>query len=60
MIKSCYVYSGVQSSPLFNLVQLEQNIVAFYIAGKPHIRLDGIRTVFRFKNIPNETVLENK
>ena len=60
LIKSCYVYNGVKSSPLFDLDQLEQNVVAFYIAGKPQIQLDSIRTIFRFRNSPNEITLGNK
>ena len=54
------MYSGVQSSPLFDLDQLEKNVVAFYIAGKPQIQLDSIRTIFRFRNSPHEMTLGNK
>ena len=60
LVKSCYMYSGVQCSPLFDLDQLEQNVVAFYIAGKPRIQLEKIRTIFRFRNSPNETTLGNR
>ena len=60
LIKSYYVYDGGQSSPLFDLDQLEQYVVGFYIAGKPQIQLDSIRTVFRFRNSPNDITLGNK
>ena len=58
LIKSCCIYNG--ANPLFDLEQLEQNVVAFYIAGKPLIKLDDIRIVFRFRDSPNETTLGNK
>jgi len=60
LIKSCYMYNRNQSNPLFDLERLEQNVVAFYIAGKPLITLDDIRIIFRFRNSPNETTLGNK
>ena len=60
LIKSCSMYNGVQSSPLFDLEQLEQSVVAFYIAGKPLITLDDMRIIFRFRDSPNETTLGNK
>jgi len=60
LIKSCFVYNGVQSSSMFDLEQLEQKIVSFYIAGKSVIISEDIRTVFRFRDSPNETALGNK
>jgi len=60
LIKSNNMYNGVQSSPMFDLEQLEQNVIAFYIAGKPQIWLNNIRTIFRFRNSPNETTLGNR
>jgi len=60
LIKSCCMYNGVQPCPMFDLEQLEQNVVAFYVAGKPQIQLDNIRTIFRFRNSPNETTLGNR
>jgi len=54
------MYNGAQSNPMFDLKQLEQNVVAFYIAGKPLIALDDIRIIFRFRDSPNETTLGNK
>jgi len=52
------MYNG--ANPLFDLEQLEQNVVACYIAGKPLIKLDDIRIIFRFRDSPNETTLGNK
>ena len=60
LIKSCYMYNGDQSSPKFDLEQLEQNVVAFYIAGKSLITSDDIRIVFRFRDSPTETNLGNR
>jgi len=60
LIKSCFLYNDVQSSPLFDLDKLEQNIVAFYVAGKPQIQMDSMRTIFRFKNPLHEDALRNK
>ena len=58
LINSHYVYIGSQSTAVFDLDQLEQNVVKFYIAGKPLIAIDGsIRTVFRFRNSPTENTL---
>ena len=58
LINSHYVYNGIQLSAMFDLVQLEQDVVKFYIAGKPLIAIDdGIRTVFRFRNSPTENTL---
>jgi len=54
------MYNGVQSSPLFDLEQLEQNVVTDYIAGKPLITLDDIKIIFRFRDSPNEATLGNK
>ena len=54
------MYNGVQTNPLFDLEQLEQSVVAFYIAGKPLIISDDIRIIFRFRDSPNETTLGNK
>ena len=45
---------------MFDLDQLEQNVVAFYIAGKPRIELGNIKIIFRFRNSPNETTLGNR
>ena len=60
LIKSCSMYNGANSSPIFDLKQLEQNIVAFHIAGKPQIQSGSIRTIFRFRNSPNDTILRNR
>ena len=43
---------------MFDLIQLEQDIVKFYVTGKPLIATDGeIRTVFRFKQSPTGNIL---
>ena len=60
LINSHYVYNGIQSTAEFDLVQLEQDVVKFYIAGKPSIATDSsssIRSVFRFRNSPTEYTL---
>ena len=58
LINSHYVYNGSQSTAIFDLDQLEQDVVKFYIAGKPLIAIDNsIRTVFRFRNSPTEDTL---
>ena len=54
------MYNGVQSSSMFDLEQLEQNVVAFYIAGKPLITSNDIKIIFRFRDSPNEITLGNK
>ena len=52
------MYNGIQSIAMFDLHQLEQDVVKFYIAGKPLIAIDSsIRTVFRFRNSPTEIAL---
>ena len=46
---------------MFDLHQLEQDVVKIYIAGKPLITFDSLRIVFRFRNLPTENTLsENK
>lgn len=58
LINSHYVYNDTQSTAKFDLVQLEQDVVKFYIAGKPSIAADSsIRAVFRFRNSPTENTL---
>ena len=58
LIKSHYIYNGLQSIPMIDLDQLEQAVIKFYIAGKPLIINDSsIRTIFRFRNSPNETTV---
>ena len=58
LINSHYIYNGIQSTAVFDLVQLEQDVVKFYIVGKPLIAIDSsIRTVFRFRNSPKENTL---
>ena len=55
LINNHYVYDGIWSTGKFDLIQLEVDVVKFYIAGKPLITSDGrFRTVFRFKNSPTE------
>ena len=52
LINSHYVYNDIYSIAKFDLNQLEQDVVKFFIAGKPLIVFDGnFRTVFRFKNL---------
>ena len=52
LINSHYVYNDIYSIGKFDLNQLEQDVVKFYIAGKPLIVFDdNVRTVFRFKNL---------
>ena len=61
LINSHYVYDGIQSIAMFDLNRLEEDVVKIYIAGKPLITFDNIRTVFRFRNLPTENTLsENK
>lgn len=58
LINSHYIYNGRQSSAVFDLERLEQDVVKFFIAGKPLIAIDSsIRTVFRFRNSPTENTL---
>ena len=58
LINSHYIYNGRQSSAVFDLERLEQDVIKFFIAGKPLITIDGsIRTVFRFRNSPTENTL---
>ena len=58
LINSHYVYNGIQSTAIFDLNRLEQDVVKLYIAGKPLIAIDSnIRTVFRFRNSPTEHTL---
>ncbi|XP_065913406.1 uncharacterized protein [Dysidea avara] len=59
LIRSCSMYNGVQSSSMFDLEQLQQNVVAFYIAGKPLITSNDIKIIFRFRDSPNEITLGN-
>ena len=58
LINSHYVYNGTQSAAVFDLDQLELDVVKVYIVGKPLITIDSnIRTVFRFRNSPTEATL---
>ena len=58
LINSHYIYSGFQSTPVLDLLQLERAVVKFYIAGKPLIMRDSsIRSIFRFRNSPAETII---
>ena len=58
VINSHYVYNGIQSTAVFDLVQLELDVVKFYIVGKPLMAIDSsIRTIFRFRNSPTENTL---
>jgi len=58
LIKSHYDHNGIHSSAVFDLRQLEQDVVKFYIAGKPLITVESsIRIIFRFRNSPTETTL---
>jgi len=59
LIKSHYDYNGTQLSAKFNLKRLEQDVVKFYIAGKPLIVTDDseFKIVFRFRNLPTEMTI---
>ena len=60
LINNHYVYDGILSTGKFDLTELEQDVVKFYIAGKPLITSDDrFRTVFRFKNSPTEITPPN-
>ena len=59
LINRHYVYNGRQSTSVFDLDHLEQDVVKIFIAGKPLIAIDSsIRTVFRFRNSPTENILQ--
>ena len=60
LVRRCYVYNAVQHTTVIDLEQLEQDVVAFYIAGKPLITSVGMSMVFRFRDLPNEVTLRNK
>ena len=44
------MYDGSQSNSTFDLEKLERDVLAMFIAGKPLIKVEGIRTTFRFRN----------
>jgi len=61
LIISCSSYSDTQSTQMFDFDQLEQDVVTFYVSGKSLIKLDNVRTIFRFRNPPNgESTLRNR
>ena len=60
LINSCFLHNDAQSTAVFDLNHLEQDVVAYYIAGKPLIKeTTSIRIIFRFRDSP-EVTLENK
>ena len=54
------MYNAVRHSAVIDLEQLEQDVVAHYIAGKPLIQSVGVTMVFRFLDLPNVVTLRNK
>lgn len=57
LINSHYIYNEIHSITMFDLHQLEQDVVKIYVAGKPLITFDNLRIVFRFRNLPTENTL---
>jgi len=60
LVRRCYMYNAVRHSAVIDLEQLEQDVVAHYIAGKPLIQSVGVTMVFRFLDLPNVVTLRNK
>lgn len=65
LINSHYVYNVIHSITMCDLNQLEQDVVKFYIAGKPIIITDddgpgNMRNVFRFRNLPTEITQQER
>jgi len=60
LVRRCYVYNAVQQTTMIDLEQLEQTVVAFYVAGKSLITSVGVTMVFRFRDLPNQVTLRNK
>jgi len=60
LVRRYYVYNAVQRTTMIDLEQLEQNVVAFYVAGKSLITSVGVIMVFRFRDLPNQVTLRNK
>jgi len=59
LINSRFLHNDAQSTAMFDLHHLEQDVIAYYIAGKPLLIKETIRMKFRFKDSP-EVTLENK
>jgi len=60
LVRRCHVYNAIQQTTVIDLEKLEQDVIAFYIAGKPLIGSVGVTMVFRFRDLPNEVTLRNK